>query len=67
MLLVECGKFFKGIFANDIGIEDKEWRVVFPKDFLGEFERTSSSERLSLNGELDANVVLFFVLWIGTC
>lgn len=61
--LVEVGEFLEGIFADDVGVEDEEGRVVFAQDFLCEFERTGGTERFAFNRELYANIILLFVLW----
>jgi len=51
-----------GEYADDIGIEDEEGRLVFGKDVTGQGKRASRAKRLRLNGEGDSDVVLFFVL-----
>ena len=65
MLLVEVGKLAEGIVADDVGVEDKEGGIVFAEDFFGEFEGTGGAKGFRLDGELNANVVLFFVLNLG--
>jgi hypothetical protein len=38
---VELGELLEGIFANDIGIENKKWRIIFSKNLLCKLERAS--------------------------
>ena len=44
MCFVECGEVRKGVFANDIGVQDEERRVIFSEDFFGELEGAGSAK-----------------------
>jgi len=50
------------VYADDIGIEDKEGRFVLGEDVTGQGKRARRAKRLRLNGEGDSDVVLFFIL-----
>jgi hypothetical protein len=63
--LVVVGQLLEGVFANDIRVENEERRIIFAKDLLGELQRTSGTQWLSLDGELDVHVVLFLVFLKG--
>jgi hypothetical protein len=41
---VESGEIREGVFADDIGVEDKEGRVVFSEDLFCELERTCGAQ-----------------------
>lgn len=38
MLFVEFGELVEWVVADDVGIENEEWSVVFAQCLLGEFE-----------------------------
>ena len=42
--LVKCGEIRKGVFADNIGVQDEEGAVVFSEDFFGELERACSAK-----------------------
>jgi hypothetical protein len=63
--LVESGQLFEGEFANDVGVEDEERRVVLAEGLLSQLERASGSQWLGLDRELDVYAVLFLVLLEG--
>lgn len=60
--LVEVGELLEGVVADDIGVQDEEGRVVLAKDLLGQLQRAGGAQRLVLDGELYADVVLLLVL-----
>ena len=62
MALVKFGEFLEGIFADDIGVEDEEWRVILSEDLFGQLQGTGSSKGLCLDGEFDAHVVFLLIL-----
>jgi hypothetical protein len=62
VLLVELGELRKGVFAGDIGVEDKERRLVLSEDGLSELERTGGAKRLGLDGECNLDIVQLLVL-----
>ncbi|EEQ38382.1 mannose-1-phosphate guanyltransferase [Clavispora lusitaniae ATCC 42720] len=55
--LVELGQFLEWVVANDIGVQDKEWRVILLQDLFSKLQRTSSSHWLFLEGKLNVNTV----------
>jgi len=59
--LVEVGQLLEGVFANDVGVENEERRIVLAEYLLCELQRTSGAQWLGLDGELDVDVVLFLV------
>ncbi|KAH3658819.1 hypothetical protein OGATHE_006545 [Ogataea polymorpha] len=63
---VEFEQIPQRVLTDDIGVENEDWGVVLLQDLLSELQRTSSSQRLLLNGEGDANAVLLLVLLEGT-
>jgi len=63
MRLVEGCEFFEWVITNDIAVENKEGRVVLSKYAFSKLERTGSTQRFSLYGEADADVVKLLVLW----
>lgn len=65
VLLVEVGELGEGVVAGDVGIEYEEGRIVLAQNAFGELERASGAEGLSLDGELDLDVVLLLVLGRG--
>jgi hypothetical protein len=65
MRLVEFGKLGKRIVADDVGVENEEGSVVFAENLLCKLEGTSCAEWFCLDGELDLDIVLCFVL--GRC
>lgn len=62
VVLVELQQLLEGVVADDIGVEDKEWRVVLQQDLLGKLQGTGGVEGFGLDGELDVDVILLFVL-----
>ena len=62
VLLVELGELFEGVFAGDVGVENKEGRIILAQDGLGELQGAGSAKGLGLDGELDLDVVLRLVL-----
>ncbi len=56
-------KLAEGIVADDIGVEDEEWRVILSKSLLCQFERTCGPQWFCLNGNLDIDIVFFSILW----
>jgi len=60
--LVELGELLEGVVADDVGVEDEEWGVVFAKNLLGQLQGTGGAEGFCLDGEFDADVVCLFVL-----
>jgi hypothetical protein len=40
---VELNELLEWVVADNIGIEDKKWGVVFSKNLLGKLERSSSA------------------------
>jgi hypothetical protein len=62
VVLVELQQLLKGVVADDIGVEDEEWRVVLQQDLLGKLQGTGGVEGFGLDGELDVDVVLLLVL-----
>jgi len=61
---VEFRELLEGVLADDVRVEDKERGVVFSEDLLGELERSGGAEGFCFDGELDADVVFFFVLGV---
>jgi hypothetical protein len=53
---VEGGEIRKGVFADDIGVQDKEGRVILSEDLFCELERTCSAEGLGFDRECDFDV-----------
>jgi hypothetical protein len=51
------------LYADDIGIEDEEWRVIFCEDIASQGERAGGAKRFCLNGKCDSDVVFFFILF----
>jgi hypothetical protein len=62
VVLVESEEVLEGVVADDIGVEDEERSVVLSKNALSKLQGSSSVEGLSLDGELDVDVVLLLVL-----
>lgn len=62
VVLVESQEVLEGVVADDIGVEDEERRVVLSENALSKLQGASSVEGLSLDGELDVDVVLLLVL-----
>lgn len=62
VVLVEFSELLEGVVAGDIGVEDEEGRVILAQDVLGELEGTGGAKGFGLDGESDADVVLFLVL-----
>lgn len=62
MALVEFCEFFERIVADDIGIENEEWRIILAQDFLGQLQRPRSAQGFGFDGEFNVDVVLFLVL-----
>lgn len=60
--LVESSQLLKGVFAGDVGVEDKEGGVVFAEDVGGQLQGASSAEGLCLDGEGDLDTEFFLVL-----
>jgi len=60
--LVESRQFLEGVFANDVGVEDEEGRIVLAEDLFCQLERASGAQWLGLDGEFDVHAVLFLVL-----
>lgn len=44
MVLVEGKEFVEGIRAGDVGVQDKEWAVVFCEDFACKCQRSSCDQ-----------------------
>jgi hypothetical protein len=65
VLLVELGELCKGVVAGDIGVEDEKGRVVLAQNAFGELERAGSAKGLSLDRELDLDVILLLILGTG--
>ena len=59
---VEFGELGEGVIADDVGVEDEEWRRVFAEGFGGEFEGAGGAKGFGFDGEFDLDVVLLFVL-----
>lgn len=59
---VEVGQLAKGVFADDVRVENEEGRVVFAEDLLGQLERSGGAEGFGLDGEFNVDVVLILVL-----
>lgn len=62
MSLVEFREILEGVVANDIGVEDKEWRIVLAQDLLSQLQRPRSAQGFGFDGEFNFDVVLFLVL-----
>ena len=62
MGLVELGKLLERKFTSDVGIEDKEGRVVLGQDLFGQLQGASSTEGLVLDGEDDIDTKFIGVL-----
>lgn len=62
MVLVELEELLERIFANDIGVEHEERRVVLSENRFGELQGTGGIEGLRFDGELDVDVVLLLIL-----
>lgn len=62
MTLVEFCKILKGKVTNNIGVEDKERRVILAQDLFGQFQGASGAQGFGLDGEFDTDVVLFLIL-----
>ena len=60
--LVEGGQLFERVFAGDVGVEDKEGRIVFSKSLFGKFQGASSAQRLILDREGNSDIKPFFIL-----
>ena len=63
MRFVEFCKLKERIIANNVGIENEEWRIVFAKDLFGQLQRSSRTEWLILYRELDVDVIFLLVLF----
>ena len=63
--LVESGQLFEGEFANDVGVEDEERRIVLAEGLGRQLERASGAQWLGLDGEFDVYAVLFLVALEG--
>lgn len=61
---MEIGQLLEGVFANDIGVQDKEWRVILAENLLCQLQGAGGAQRLGLDGELNLYVVLLFVLYV---
>lgn len=62
MFFVELEHFFQWVFADNVGIEHEEGRVVGLEDLLGESDRASGTERLVLQGTDDFDTKLLRLL-----
>lgn len=62
MGFVEVGEILERVVADDVGIEDKERGGVFSEGFGGELEGAGGAEGFRFDRELDADVVLLFIL-----
>ena len=62
--LVESGKLLEGVFAGDIGVEDKEGCVVLPQDLLGQLQGAGGAQRLALNRNCDVDTELLLILFV---
>ena len=51
MCFVEGGKIRKGVFTDDVGVENEEGRVVFSKDAFGELEGACGAKGLGFDRE----------------
>lgn len=61
--LVELSKFGKWVIANNIRVKDKEWRVVLAENGLCKLQWTSSAKRLSLEREVNLDIVGLLILY----
>ena len=59
---MEGGEVCKRVIADDIGVQDEEWSIVFPQNFLCELERTRGAKGFGFNGESDFDIKSCFVL-----
>lgn len=62
MVLVELCELLEGVIANDIGVEDEEWRVILAQDLLGQFQGACGAQGFGFDGEFDSDVILFLIL-----
>lgn len=62
---VEVGELLEGIFANDVRVENEKGTIVFAEDLFSQFERTRRPQGFGFNGELNLDVVFFFVLMMS--
>jgi hypothetical protein len=51
------------LYADDIRIEDEEWRVIFREDIACQGERAGGAKRFGLNGKCDSDIVFLFILF----
>ena len=47
----------EGIVTDDVGVQDKEWGVILPKDFLGKLEGTCRAEGFRFDRKIDFNII----------
>lgn len=59
---MEFSQLFERVFANNVGVEDEEWRVILAEDLFCQFQGTGGTQGFGLDGEFDVDIVLFFVL-----
>ena len=62
MALVEFCEVLERVVANDVGVENEEWRIILAQDFLGQLQRPRSAQGFGFDGESNFDVVLFLVL-----
>ena len=62
---VEVGELLERVVADNVGVENEEWGVIFGEGLFGKFEGTGRAEGLGFNGEFNVDVVFFFVLERG--
>jgi len=46
MCFVESGEIRKRVFADNIGVQDKEWGIILSENFFCELEGSSCAEGL---------------------
>lgn len=62
VVAVEFEQVLEGVVADDVRVEHEEGRVVLEEDLLGELQGTGGVEGFGLDGKLDVDVILLFVL-----
>ena len=62
MSFVKVCKLVKRVVADDIRIEDTEWRVIFSKSFFSQFEWASRPKWFRLDREFNLDIIFFLIL-----
>lgn len=63
--LVESGELLEGVFAGNVGVEDKERSIILPENLLGQLEWTSGTQGLVFDRDGNVDTELLLVLHEG--